>query len=444
MDVVEEYLEEIERWSELNSYARTFREESLASARRAAKDIRERRKVGPLHGVPVGLKDVFDVRGYPTTMACKAFRDNIAKKDSTVVARLKHAGAILIGKHNSSELAMGATGEESYFGPTKNPWNLRCVSGGTSSGSGAAVAAGLCAGAIGSDATGSVRIPAAFCGVVGLKPTFGRVSKLGEGIGGWSLSQPGVLTRRVPDAALMLQAIAGHDPRDPTSSIEAVADYLRGINRGVTGLRVGVSHDYFFEGLQDGVRRSVTQAVAKLKELGARVSEVGIPRARFARSAALIISASEHANVMEPYLRRRPDDFNPYVKARLELGRLIFASDYVRAQRIRSLIVKDLAKSMSRIDVLAMPTAPICATELGQTKVKIGRGTVTVRSVLARFTTIFSLAGFPSISVPCGFDSSGLPVGLQLVAKPFQESLLFRAANGYQSNTRWHERIPRL
>jgi aspartyl-tRNA(Asn)/glutamyl-tRNA(Gln) amidotransferase subunit A len=444
VELTDAYLDRIQRLDpSLNTYIRVMPDQARAAARQAEREIADGGWRGPLHGVPIGIKDLFDVAGVPTTMGSSILRDNVPEADATVVSRLKAAGAAILGKQNLHEFAFGITSENPHFGAVHNPWSLDRVPGGSSGGTAAAVAAGLCAGGLGSDTGASIRAPASFCGVVGLKPTYGRVSRAGALPLAWSLDHAGPLARSVADCAILLQAIAGYDARDHASAMEAVPDFSADLARGAAGLRVGVPREYFFEIVEPDVERLVRLAIATLEQLGARVEEVSLPHVGHAQVAGNVIMSSEAAAWHTTWLRERPRDYGPDVLQRIRGGLLVRATEYLHSQQIRTLIQQDFAQAFERVDVVVGPTVPLLAPPIGRTLEPGGPLNLPPRLVANRTTVPCNLTGMPAISVPCGF-SDGLPVGLQIMGPAFAEPLVLRAAAAYEAATDWRQHKPRL
>jgi aspartyl-tRNA(Asn)/glutamyl-tRNA(Gln) amidotransferase subunit A len=351
---------------------------------------------------------------------------------------LRAAGAVILGKLNLHEFAYGATGANPAHGAARNPWDLARITGGSSSGSGAALAAGECLASLGTDTGGSIRIPASLCGIVGLKPTFGRVSRRGVFPLAWSLDHVGPMTRSVEDAACVLQAIAGYDPRDGSSSDEPVPDYSSGIRDGVTGLRVGVPSSYFFDDVDDEVASAVREAIDVLEKLGAQVRSIDLPLVERASDAVAALQVPEALAVHHRWMQERPDDYGEMTRQRLEMGVLYPAVAYIEAQRFRELIAgRWRAEVFGHVHVLAMPATAIAAPALED-------GTLDIVFKLIRLTNPLNLLGVPAISVPCGFTSAGLPIGLQIVGSWFDEATVLRAAYAYEQATGWHTRRPAL
>ena len=413
-------------------------EGALDAARAAEREIKTGRHRGPLHGIPIAIKDNYDTIGVSTRNGSQVFADRMPSHDSTAWARLRAAGAILLGKTTMSEAAWGVD-----FPPVRNPWDVRRNPGLSSGGSGAAVAAGLCFMAMGSDTGGSIRIPAGLSGVVGLKTTYGRVSKAGVMPHTWSLDHPGPLTRRVEDAALLLGVIAGHDPRDPASAKVPVGDYLGSLKKGVRDLRVGVPREHFWDRTEKRVEPIVRQALRDLEKGGARVDEVSIPHMAGALGAILLVEMASVTAWHDRYLKQpeRRAKYTPEVRFLMDAGKFLFATDFLKAQRLRRVLIEEVRAAFSGVDVLATPTLPLCAWEVSQSHVQIAGQPEHVLHACWRFTYPWNLTGLPALSVPCGF-ADGLPIGLQLVGKPFDEATVLRVGHGYQETTRWHEMRP--
>jgi aspartyl-tRNA(Asn)/glutamyl-tRNA(Gln) amidotransferase subunit A len=426
----------------LNAFLTNFGEQALEAAKREEQAIVAGQAHGALHGVPLALKDIFAMRGVQVTGGSKVLGTWIPDFDATVVTRLKAAGAIFVGTLNLYEFATGAV-LNPHYGPTHNPWHLDHTTGGSSTGSGAAVAVGIVYGSLGTDTGGSVRIPASLCSLVGLKPTYGRVSRYGVLPLSWSLDHVGPLTRTVRDTALLMSVIAGHDPRDPTTSRLPVPDYVTSLTGKVAGLHVGVPREFFFEGLDADVQQAGEQAIQQLSALGAHVSEVAWPSIRQA-PALYAISLAEGATAHESWLRTRGDYYGADVRERMQQGLLVPAHAYLKAQRIRTVLVRDLDRVFQKVDCLATPTAASPAPRLNVGAGEIGAPTGALRSALRRLTQPFNLTGSPAITVPCGFSRDGLPIGLQLVGRPFDEARLLNLAHTYEHSTPWKDRHPAL
>ena len=434
VEVVETLLGRIEAEDKvLNAFITVTGERALEEAGRAEREILAGRYRGPLHGVPIGLKDLIYTEGVRTTMGSAFFEDYVPDHSAAVATKLQEAGTILVGKTNTHEFAYGPTGDRSHFGPTRNPHDTARISGGSSAGSAAAVAANLLYASLGSDTGGSVRIPAALCGVVGMKPTFGRVSKRGVFPLSWTLDHVGPLTRTVEDNALLLNALAGHDPKDPYSSRRPSEDFARELRRGVRGGAVGIPHDFYFEHVEDEVGERLWEAIEIFRALGAGVWEVGIPQLPETLKAQRLTLAADAYAIHEGRLRDEPERFDGEVRERLMDGERLRAYRYSKAQQ-RKLGAKDeFERALEAVDVLLTPTVPIAATPIDERKVNIGGYEESVRSAVTRLTGPTNLTGFPSLSVPCGFTASGLPVGVQLIGRPFDEATLYRFGHAYET-----------
>ncbi|MBI2913482.1 MAG: Asp-tRNA(Asn)/Glu-tRNA(Gln) amidotransferase subunit GatA [Chloroflexi bacterium] len=432
----------LERIGRLDGHLKAFitvtRETALQSARQAQQAIAKGNYKGPLHGLPVALKDLFATAGVRTTAGSKIMADHVPAEDAEATARLKAAGAIIIGKLNLHEFAFGATGVNPHYGAARNPWDDSRVCGGSSSGSACALAAGECLAALGTDTGGSIRIPASLCGVVGLKPTFGRVSRRGVVPLSWALDHVGPLARTAEDAAIVLGVLAGKDPLDDSSSDEPVPDYRRGLKGNLKGLRVGVPRQYFFDNVEPEVLKAVRTAIEVLTKLGAEVAEVSLPHIAEAPAAVTAIMMPEALAYHQRWLAERPQDYGDDIRQRLELGMAFLGMHYVQAQRLRELIVQEWRQQVfDRVDLLATPTTPVPPPRIEESEVQ-------TTMTLVRFTGPFNLLGVPAISVPCGFTTSGLPIGLQLAARWWQEETVLRAAHAYEQATEWHKRAPAL
>ena len=423
---------------QLHSYITVLRDQALADARQAESEIQRGEYKGPLHGIPFALKDLYDTAGVPTTAGSRVDIERVPTEDATTTARLKGAGAILLGKLAMHEFALGGPDFTTPFPPARNPWNLDHVTGGSSSGSGSAVASGQCMAALGSCTGGSIRGPASLCGIVGLKATYGRVSRAGVVTLSWSQDHCGPMTWTVEDTAYMLQALAGYDPKDPTTSRAPVPDYSLSLREDIHGLTIGVPRHFFFATSPDinpEVVSTVEQALQALQGLGANIQEVTIPSLEYVRAANSVIMLSEAYAFHEKNLKSRPEEYGEMVRARFRIGGLLSASDYVQAQRVRKVAIREFAQVLQGVDVLVTPTMtqPAAAFEGFD-------GTSTVRG--PSFTAPFNLTGLPAISVPCGFTEAGLPVGMQIAGKPFDEPGIMRAAYTYQQQAGWFRQRP--
>jgi aspartyl-tRNA(Asn)/glutamyl-tRNA(Gln) amidotransferase subunit A len=396
---------------------------------------------GPLHGIPVAIKDIIYTQGVLTSAGSRVLADHVPAYDSTIVERLRASGAVLLGKLNLSEFAVGGTIDHP-FGTPRNPWNLGRSAGGSSSGSAVAVAGGLCAGSLGSDTGGSIRGPSAFCGTVGLRPTYGRVTRHGVVPMSWSLDTVGPMTRTVEDCAIMLQAIAGHDERDSSSSSEPVPDYAALLGDRTDTLRVALPRAAFeYEGLESDVRTGVVSAVDSLAELGADIDEVSLPVSAHSGAVFLATADVDAATFHMDWLKTRGDLYDWSTRTRLESAALTPATTYIRAQRARTLIRDELMTALEDHDVIVMPASPTLAPPIAQSTGSPG-GYYQGRLDLGRrqYTSPAALAGLPAISVPCGFSDSGLPIGVQIIGRPFAEADLLRVAHRYEQAAGFSER----
>jgi aspartyl-tRNA(Asn)/glutamyl-tRNA(Gln) amidotransferase subunit A len=426
----------------LNAFITVLGEQALATAQVAEREMMSGQKRGPLHGIPVALKDLCATRGVRTTAGSKILRDYIPTHDATVTLRLAEAGTVLLGKLHMNEFAYGPDGDNVHYGRVRNPWNLECITGGSSSGSGAGVAASLCLGALGTDTGGSIRIPSALCGIAGIKPTYGRVSRYGITPLCWSLDHVGPMAKTVEDVALLLQSMAGYDVKDPTSARIPVPDYVAALSGDVRGLRIGIPREYFFDMLDPEVEHAVRQAVEVMKGSGASVHEVSWPSLRYASLAALIIVLAEAAAFHDAWIRTRSQDYHPDVALRLKWGLLLPASAYLKAQRLRTLMCRDVAQLWRQVDVLVTPATMMAAPRPGETQIRLNHRQMSTREAILRLMRPFNLTGLPAISVPCGFTATGLPIGLQIAGKPFDEATVLRLAHAYEQATDWHRRRP--
>jgi aspartyl-tRNA(Asn)/glutamyl-tRNA(Gln) amidotransferase subunit A len=460
--VTEAYLARIAAVDDrVGAYLAVARDQALAAARESEQRWRAGAPRGPLDGVPLAVKDVLCTRGLPTTCASKILETFVPPYDATVVERLRAAGAIILGKTNLDEFAMGSSTEHSAFHPTRNPWDLARVPGGSSGGSCAAVAAALAAGAYGTDTGGSIRQPAAFCGVVGLKPTYGRVSRYGLIALASSLDQVGPCAQDVTDAALLLGAVAGHDRRDATSIDAPVPDYVAELAGGVDGLTLGIPDEYFIDGMDGDVERTVREAIEVLKGLGARLERVSLPTTRHALAAYYVILPAEASSnlarydgvkyglrlsgrdLIEMQSRTRAAGFGAEVKRRIMLGTYALSAGYYdayygKAQSVRTLVRREFAAAFARVDLLVAPTTPNVAFKHGEKEDPLSMYLNDV------FTIPANLAGITGVSVPCGFSAGGLPIGLQLLGRPLDEARVLRAAYAYEQATSWRARRPEV
>jgi aspartyl-tRNA(Asn)/glutamyl-tRNA(Gln) amidotransferase subunit A len=412
----------------LNAFITVCAEEALEAARRADEEAAGGRALGALHGIPLTVKDIFWTRGVRTTSGSRILGDFVPPSDSTVVARLRAAGAIFIGKANLHEFAFGVSNLNPHYGAARNPWDTDRMTGGSSGGSAAAVAAGIGYGSMGSDTGGSIRIPSALCGTVGLKPTYGRISRCGVTPLAWSLDHLGPIARSVEDAAILYEIAAGVDPGDPTTSRRAVEPVSETLGAGLPQLRLGVPREYFFAGNTPEVDEAVRAAIDHLTGLGLEAREVSVPEVEFQSTCRNTITFVEAASYHQGFLGRRPQDYGADVREALRIGASLRATDYLAAQRARRAIAAAFRRAFESIDVLATPTTPAAAPRLEQTSLDNGES---LRPGLLRLTSPFNTVGFPAISIPCGRTAAGLPVGLQLVARPWHEATLLRVAHRF-------------
>jgi aspartyl-tRNA(Asn)/glutamyl-tRNA(Gln) amidotransferase subunit A len=446
----------------IHAYITLCRDAALDQAKQA--DERLKRDGGrlPLLGIPIAVKDNFLTRGLRTTCASKILGDFLPPYDATAIKRIRDAGAVITGKTNLDEFAMGSSAENSAFFPTRNPWNMERVPGGSSGGSAAAAAADQCIAALGTDTGGSIRQPAAFCGMVGLKPTYGRVSRYGIIAFASSMDQVGPITKDVRDCALMLEAIAGHDPADSTSADRPVPRYSEALTGDVKGLRLGVPKEYFITGIAPEVEQAVRDAIRLLEKNGAVVEEISLPHTEYAVAVYYIVATAEASSnlarydgmrfghraggkdLLETYMLSREEGFGPEVKRRIMLGTYALSAGYydayyLKAQRVRALIKQDFHAAFQRCDAILTPTAPTTAFKIGE---KIADPLQMYLSDI--YTISVNLAGLPALSLPCGFDGDGMPIGLQIIGKHFDEATVLRLAHAYEQATEWHKRKPQL
>jgi aspartyl-tRNA(Asn)/glutamyl-tRNA(Gln) amidotransferase subunit A len=442
--------------SQVNAYITVTPEQALVQAEEADRRIAAG-EIAPLTGIPVGLKDIFVTKGIRTTCGSRILENFVPPYDGTAVAKLKEQGAVIVGKLNQDEFAMGSSNESSYFGPCRNPWDLSCTPGGSSGGSAAAIAARTATATLGTDTGGSIRQPASHCGCVGLKPTYGRVSRYGVIAYASSLDQVGPLTRDVTDSALLLGAVAGYDPMDSTSVNTPVPDYVAGLAKGVKGMKIGLPKQYFIEGLDPDVKRAMDEAIALYKSLGAEIREVSLPNTEYAVATYYIIATAEASanlarydgvrfghrtenarGLAQMYAKSRAEGFGSEVKRRIMLGTYALSSGYydayyVKAQKVRTLIQQDFLNAFKEVDVLLTPIAPTPAFKIAE---KLEDPLQMYLSDI--FTIPVNLAGTCGISVPAGFSNAGLPIGLQLIGKPFGEQDILTAAYSFEKETQWH------
>jgi aspartyl-tRNA(Asn)/glutamyl-tRNA(Gln) amidotransferase subunit A len=446
----------------IGSFITVCEEQALAQAGSVDAAIAKGAAVKPLTGIPIAPKDIYLTEGVQTTAGSRILKGYVPPYDSTVIAKCLNESAVIVGKTNMDEFAMGSSNESSHYGNVRNPWDLERIPGGSSGGSAAAIAADLCVASLGTDTGGSIRQPAAHCGIVGLKPTYGRVSRYGTIAFASSLDQMGPMTKDVTDCALLMNVIAGHDPKDSTSILKDVPDYTKSLNRDVKGLKVGVPREYFVSGLAPDVEKSVKAALKQLESLGAELIEVGLPSTKHCVATYYIIAPAEASSnlarydgvryglredadtLIDLYKKTKGAGFGAEVKRRIMIGTYVLSAGYyddyyVRAQKVRTLIRNDFLDAFQKVDVIAGPVTPTTAFKLGE------KAADPMQMYLSDiFTISTNLAGLPGMSVPCGFGDGGLPVGLQFTGKAFDEETLIRVAHAYERATEWHKKKPAL
>lgn len=416
----------------LNAFITIAAEEAFEQAKQAEAEITSGQYRGPLHGIPIGLKDLIYTKGIKTTMGSEIFRDFIPDSDATVVQKLKHAGAIIIGKLNTHEFAYGSTGDVSSFGPVHNPYDTSKMTGGSSSGSGAAVASALCFGALGTDTGGSIRIPASACGIVGMKPTFGRVSKHGVYPLGYTLDHIGPMTRTVQDNAELLGILAGYDPEDPYSVQQSGENFARYIGETIRGKVVGIPSTFYFDLIDDEICAKMEEAIHLLRTMGAEIKTVEIPVLSEVSWAQLKTIQSEAYAVHEKDLSSFPEKYHPEVLERLRASAEAKGYEYVKAQDIRRRAQESFRRAFEHVDVLVTPTLPVLPPDIGQREIQIQGQSELVRAALLRLTGPTNLTGLPSLSIPCGFSNTGLPIGMQFIGRPFDEAVLYQFGAAFE------------
>ena len=446
----------------LHSYITLCHDIAVSEAEKADEQLKQGGGRSPLLGIPLALKDIFLTQGVLTTCASKILGNFVPPYDSTAVKKLREAGAVTVGKTNMDEFAMGSSTENSAFAITRNPWKLDRVPGGSSGGSAAAVAADQCIASLGTDTGGSIRQPAACCGIVGLKPTYGRVSRYGVIAFASSLDQVGPMTKDVADCALMLGAIAGYDPLDSTSVNAPVPDYAGCLNGDIKGLKVGIPKEYFIAGMQPEVEQAVKAGIRVLEKNGVQVEEISLPHTEYAVAVYYIIATAEASSnlarydgmrfgyrasakdLTESYMKSREQGFGPEVKRRIMLGTYALSAGYydayyLKAQKVRTLIKKDFEEAFKKCDAIVTPTAPTTAFKIGE------KTQDPLQMYLSDiFTISVNLAGLPGLSLPCGFDPEGLPIGMQIIGKHLDEATILRIGYAYEQTTEWHKRKPTL
>jgi aspartyl-tRNA(Asn)/glutamyl-tRNA(Gln) amidotransferase subunit A len=454
VDLTRLFLKRIERLNPvLNAYVMITADDAIGQAKQAEDEIAQGRYRGPLHGIPFSIKDNIATRGVRTTAGSKVLEKWIPDFDATVVARLKHAGAVILGKTNLHEWALGGTTINPFYGTTRNPWDLNRIAGGSSGGSGAAVAASLCLASLGTDSAQSVRNPASMCGIAGFKPTYGRISQYGTvpGTGAYSCNHTGILAKNAADTAIVLSTIAGHDPKDPLSADKPVPKYSDSLGRDVKGLKVGILRGYFEEVMAAEVKETFYNAIAVLKGLGVETEEVTTPHMGLMPAVKVCTSRVENASAHDHNLRTRARDYSPQTLYAYLSALLVPASSYLMAQRVRRIICDEFSALLQRVQILVIPTVGFPVPTIDE----CNSGWLNVdgkkvkcqdeRGGADSFCTIpFNVTGLPALSVCCGFSKAATPIGMQIAAGPFQEELILRVAHAYEQATPWHKRRPKI
>jgi len=461
-ELTTEFLKRIKEFNPKYNAFITVNEEISLTQARAADKILASGQAGPLTGIPIAQKDIFCTKGWLTTCGSKMLSNFVSPYDASVIERFNQAGAVNIGKTNMDEFAMGSSNETSFYGPVKNPWDIAAVPGGSSGGAACAIAARLAPAATGTDTGGSIRQPAALCGISGIKPTYGLVSRYGMIAFASSLDQAGPMARSAEDLGMLLNVMAGHDPRDSTSLERPAEDYNRSLEKPLLGLRIGLPREFFAAGLTPDVQRAVEAAVAEYKKLGATVVDISLPNMELSVPVYYVLApaeassnlsrfdgvryghrAAEYTDLMDMYKRSRAEGFGAEVKRRILIGTYVLSHGYydayyIRAQKLRRLIAGDFVQAFKQCDVIMGPTSPTTAFKLGE------KSADPVQMYLSDIYTIaVNLAGLPGMSIPCGFDGGGLPVGLQIIGNYFDEARMLNVAHQYQLVTDWHQHAPK-
>ena len=433
------YLDRIEALNfKFNSYLTVCRKEAMAAAEESERAIASGNYIGPMHGIPVAVKDQLWTKGIRTTAGSRIMADFVPDEDATAVVNLKKAGAVVLGKTNMTEFAIGIA---QTYGYNRNPWNLDRFTGGSSAGSGSATAAFLCSTSLGEDTGGSIRRPAAWCGVVGLRPSWGRVSRYGVTASSWSMDQVGPISRTVDDAAITLGAIAGHDPKDPYTWQTPVPDYRSALGGDLSGMRIGVIHELLYSDIVDPeIRDGVLAAGAVMEELGATVEDISMPVTAHCGTMGTVLINTESAAVYRDWTRDRLQEFSRSNRTVLLSGSIMPAQAYYKVQKLREMLRQEVLAAHSTYDVLILPTARRCAPPVDEDKPLTSKQSV--RDLALVMTRPFNLAGTPAISINCGFNSQGLPIGLQIGGRPFDESTVLQVAHAYEQHTPWHTMRP--
>ncbi|MFD1363309.1 amidase [Lentibacillus salinarum] len=428
---------------QVNSYMEIYREDALEEAEKAETEINNGIYRGMYHGIPMAIKDIIYMKDKVTTMSSKIHKDFVSDYDATVVSKLKEAGVVFTGKLSLHEYAWGITNNNPHYGAVRNPWNLDKIPGGSSGGSGAAIAADATVASLGTDTAGSIRIPSSACGTVGLKQTFGRVSKHGVYPLAWTLDHVGPMTKTVKDAAGLLQIIAGFDKNDPTTVDVPVDNYMEQITGDVKDLVIGVNEDYFFNRVDPGIEQLVRDGIQKLVDQGAKVQEVKIPALQYAEWAELVTSLSEASTIHHSDLQTRPQDFGNDIRMLFELGELPSAVDYLQAQQVRRQLKQDFQKAFEQVDVLIAPTLPVLPNDIGSDFADLNGEKVDLIDNIIRFMGPENLTGLPALSVPCGF-SEGLPVGMQIIGPAFKEGRILNAGYAFEKSNPMQGKRPEI
>ena len=439
VELIEAALTEADRLQpKLNSFITLLHEQAMDQARESETALSRGDYRGPLHGIPIGLKDNLATAGITTTVGSKVLANHVPDEDAEVVIRCRDAGAIFIGKENLEEFAAGATSNNPHYGAVHNPWELDHVPGGSSGGGGANVASGVTFASLGTDLGGSVRLPGTFCGVVGLKQTYGRVSQRGLMVTSFNGDHIGPMTRSVADSALLLQVLAGNDPLDPSSVPVPVPDYNAYLGKGLKGLKMGVPSNHFFDLLDEEVEAAVRGSVAALEELGAELLEVSLPAMEYI-GAMRISALADGVVTHEPYLKNHRESYGPDVLYRTIPGQFVLGKDYSKSLKVQRMIQEEYLRVMHQVDFLVTPTAPVPAPRIDATHVNINGEDHRVRGpgsgFISRNTSPLNAVGLPAISVPCGVNHAGLPIGVQFITAPFEEGLLFQVADSYEKTS---------
>ena len=443
LDLTEAVLDNIERLEpKLNAFIKVLNEESIEAAKAADVARANGTNLGSLHGIPVAVKDLFATKNIPSTAGSKILSNWVPEQDASAVSKLKAAGAIIIGKCNMDEFAFGGTTENDHYGITHNPWDISRSPGGSSGGSAVAVASRMVFGSLGTDTAASVRNPAHFCGIVGLKPSYGRVSNSGVVPLAWSLDHVGPFTRTVKDSAIMLQAIAGYDPKDSYSSRNKVEDYTKNIDTPMSNLKIGILKDYFWDPIEPSVNDAVEKAIDVLTGLGSKAQNVTFDSAHLFPILMNTVLPAEAAAYHKQWLETKQTDYGQKILDRILPVLTVSGPDYINAQRIRDHLKTSFMQMFEPFDVLICPTVPYTAAKIGQLEVTVGESKIEASVARTKNLFPFNALGLPAISIPCGFDQNNMPIGFQIIGKPFEESKLLQLGNNYQKNTTWHLMSP--